>query len=117
MFVLQALIPGGAAWPRLGVITTRKAGKAVARSRMRRLVRECFRLHRRRFARPADVVVVARPDLAAARFAEAEREWLRLCARVGLLSRGREGPGVSPAEAGGKRGEAGRDAGGAQETG
>ena len=41
---------------RLGVVTSRKIGGAVARSRARRLLRESFRLHQRELAQAVDLV-------------------------------------------------------------
>src|SRR5258708_39397694 len=48
---------------RLGVITGRKIGAAVARSRARRLVREAFRLDQSRLGPPLGPVLVARPPV------------------------------------------------------
>src|SRR5580700_10564062 len=62
---------------RLGVVTSRKIGGAVARSRARRLLRESFRLHQNELARPVDLVLVARPSIAGKGFAEVERDFLR----------------------------------------
>src|SRR5688572_21361736 len=45
---------------RLGVVTSRKIGGAVVRSRARRLLREVFRQHQHDFARPLEIVLVAR---------------------------------------------------------
>src|SRR6476620_10036655 len=48
---------------RLGVVTSKKIGNAVVRSRARRLLREAFRLNQHR-VRPADLVLVARNSIA-----------------------------------------------------
>jgi ribonuclease P protein component len=48
---------------RLGVITSRKVGAAVARSRARRLLREAFRVHQFELAQPVDLVLVAQPSI------------------------------------------------------
>lgn len=53
---------------RLGVITSRRVGEAVVRSRARRHLREAFRLNQPQLAQAADVVLVARPSIAGKRF-------------------------------------------------
>jgi ribonuclease P protein component len=63
---------------RLGVVTSKRIGGAVVRSRARRLLRECFRLHQRELARPVDLVLVARPSIAGKKLAEVEIDLLRL---------------------------------------
>ncbi len=50
---------GGSA--RLGITVTRKVGKAVRRNRIKRLVREWFRVHSRELG-ALDVVVIAKRD-------------------------------------------------------
>lgn len=62
---------------RLGVVTSKKIGGAVLRSRARRLLRESFRLHQHDFPQPLDVVLVARPSIAGKKLAEVERDFLR----------------------------------------
>jgi ribonuclease P protein component len=74
--------PGQAS--RLGVVTSKKIGNAVARSRARRLLRECFRLHQRELARPVDLVLVARPSIAGKKLADVETDLLRAL-RLGRL--------------------------------
>jgi len=79
------------AWPRarpagnrLGVVTSRRIGNAVARNRARRLLREAFRLHQTEIQRPADLVLVARPSIARRNFAAVERDFLQCLHRSGL---------------------------------
>ena len=69
--------------PRLGLaVALRAAGSAVARNRLRRLIRESFRLHQREI--PAvDVVVSARPAAATASGPTLRQSLAALWKRVG----------------------------------
>src|SRR5262245_18299074 len=48
---------------RLGVVTSKKLGKATVRTRARRLLRETFRLHQHEFLEPTAFVLVARHSI------------------------------------------------------
>jgi len=71
--------------PRVGVITSRKIGPASVRTRVRRLLREAFRLHQHEIARAADLVLVARLSIAGKSFADVERDYLTALRRAKLL--------------------------------
>ena len=72
--------------PRLGLaVAVRAAGGAVARNRLRRLIRESFRLHQR--ALPAlDLVVSVRPPARAAPPAELRASLAALWGKVAELA-------------------------------
>lgn len=72
---------------RLGITVSNKIGNAVTRNRIRRRMREIYRLNEARFARGIDLVVVARVRSAAAEYSELEREFLRACASLGLFGK------------------------------
>ena len=63
------VMPDGAA-SRVGVITGRRIGEAVVRTRARRLLREAFRLHQPHLTQPVDVVLVARQSIVGKRFGD-----------------------------------------------
>ena len=76
---------GGGMRTRLGVITSRKVGESLQRSRARRLLREAFRLHQRELAQPVDLVLVARPSIVGKSFADVERDFVAALRRGRLL--------------------------------
>ena len=77
-------LPDGAA-PKLGVVTSRKIGGAVQRTRARRLLRESFRLHQHELAQPVELILVARNSIAGKQFADVEKDFLATLRRAGLL--------------------------------
>ena len=70
---------------RVGVITSRRIGDAVRRSRARRLLRESFRRHQHDLVTPLDLVLVARPSITGMRFREVETDFLKAMKRGHLL--------------------------------
>jgi ribonuclease P protein component len=54
--------PNGLDCPRLGLSVSRRVGGAIVRNRWKRLLREAFRLTRRRLPEGVDFIVIPRPD-------------------------------------------------------
>ena len=77
-------LPAGSR-PKLGVVTSKKIGNAVARSRARRLLRESFRQHQHQFSQPVELVLVARNSIAGKSFAAVEKDFLAALKRASLL--------------------------------
>ena len=78
------LAPMAEGQPRLGLVATRRLGKAVRRNRVKRLLREFFRRHRTTL--PAfDLVIMAKKGAAALEYHQVEEELGRL-----LFSRARQ---------------------------
>ncbi|MBI5386375.1 MAG: ribonuclease P protein component [Verrucomicrobia bacterium] len=90
--ILNWLPSGGDLPCRLGVVTGRKIGGAVVRSRARRLLREVWRRNQRRFAQPLDVVLVARQSIAEMKLADVEGDYLTALRRARLLPADEPGP-------------------------
>lgn len=75
---------------RLGLTVGVKIGHAVVRNRIRRRLREAYRLSEGNLATGYDIVVVARSRCARARYREMERDLLRCLDKLGLVQRGTE---------------------------
>ena len=83
-------LPNDLGHPRLGMSVNRKVGTAVRRNRIRRLIRESFRLLQHDFPQGYDVVVVVRPHeplilaeyqkLLSAMVVKLHRTWQARCA-------------------------------------
>ena len=72
---------------RLGITVGTKVGKAVTRNRVRRRLKEIYRLNEARLLSGRDVVIVARVRGREASYWELERDFLSACTRLGLLRR------------------------------
>lgn len=90
--VLSTLEDGALGGLKVGVITTKKVGKAHDRNLLRRRVRAILQRHGERLKGGGRyLVTIPRVGSAAASFEELERDWLRLATRMGLLEGREEG--------------------------
>lgn len=76
---------------RLGITASTKLGHAVVRNRVRRRLREIYRIHEAEFLPGYDIVVVARMRAVYARFDELERSFLKAARGLNVLRREEEG--------------------------
>lgn len=76
---------------RIGYTVSNKVGHAVVRNRIRRRLREIYRLHERQIARGYDLVVVSRVRARTADYHQLEAAFLSACAQLGLLTEGDDG--------------------------
>ena len=87
MFAAFCLARAGAAeGARLGLTVPRAVGGAVARNRIKRRLREAFRLHRGEFGARWDIVINPRRALLGASFPEIERALRRVIEKCGPSS-------------------------------
>ncbi len=70
---------------RVGVTVSKKLGGAVVRNRVRRRLREVYRLNESRFAPGWDIVVVARSRCVNASFEKLTQAYLSLADKAGIL--------------------------------
>ena len=72
---------------RVGVTVGKKLGYAVVRNRVRRRLREVYRLNEERFAPGWDIVVVARSRCISADFGKLTQAYLSLAEKAGILQK------------------------------
>ena len=70
---------------RLGITVSKKLGKAHIRNRVRRRIREVYRLNEDCFLPGWDIVVVARTKAVYADFSDLTRNFLQLAEKSGFL--------------------------------
>ena len=82
VYARQGRRPGN----RVGFTVSTKLGKAVKRNRVRRRLREIYRLNEQRIARGTDLVVVARGRAVTATYRQLETAFLSACKKLELLT-------------------------------
>ena len=75
---------------RVGVTVGKKLGHAVVRNRVRRRLREVYRLNEEQFAPGWDIVVVARSRCIKADFGKLTQAYLSLAEKAGILRKDSE---------------------------
>lgn len=71
------LAPGEGPGPRLGLVAGRKVGQAARRNRLKRLLREFFRRHKKLLP-PGDIIIMARRGAADLTYAQVQAELARI---------------------------------------
>ena len=77
--------PNRTATNRVGITASKKLGHAVVRNRVRRRLREIYRLNEERFTPGWDIVVVARSRCVDADFRKLTHAYLSLAQKAGIL--------------------------------
>jgi len=87
-FVLSTLVDPSLPGLRVGIITTRKVGKAHERNRLRRQVRAILQRHGEEIADSRRLLVtIVRVSAVGAAFDALERDWLKQARRLGILKK------------------------------
>lgn len=71
---------------RVGFTVTTKLGKAVVRNKVRRRMREIYRLNEHRLSAGLDLVIVARGRSVSAPYQTLEKDFLACCGKLGLFT-------------------------------
>ena len=84
--------PNGSKENRVGLTVSAKLGHAVVRNRIRRRLREIYRLNESKFQPGWDLVVVARGRAVDAPYKKLEKSYLHLAEKLGVLKTREETP-------------------------
>ena len=78
-------LPNGLPHPRLGLCVGKRHGNAVRRNRIKRLLREAYRLNRHELAVPCDLVIVPRASWRELTLAAIEPAFREALSRIGKV--------------------------------
>jgi ribonuclease P protein component len=84
-FIILYSLPNRLAKNRLGITASRKTGKSVRRNRIRRLIRENYRLNEASIKTGFDIVFVVRKKDMLPGFKEIEKDMKYLLRKAGLM--------------------------------
>jgi ribonuclease P protein component len=96
-YLVLHFIRHGRDYSRLGVTTGKKVRGSIQRNRMRRLLRECYRLNEPNIRKGYDIVLLGRDDPGDIRLDAIERDFIYLFKKAGIWEEPDKAPG--PGEA------------------
>jgi ribonuclease P protein component len=83
--VVLYIVQNGTDRNRLGISVSRKVGNSVVRHRIKRLIKEVYRLNESRYKRGYDLVFIARSGARDRTYAEMERAVMHVSSVLGMI--------------------------------
>lgn len=87
VLVMYVLAKGEGELSRIGISVSKKVGNSVVRHRVKRLIRESYRLNRYQIASGFDIVVIARNEAKNRDYWDIEKSFLHLAAMHHLIKK------------------------------
>ena len=84
-YLVMFVYPNGSRENRLGISVSKRNGNSVVRSRLKRIIKEAFRLHAHQFQTGYDIVIIARGPSKDQKSTQMERSLLGLAAKFHIL--------------------------------
>ncbi len=83
--IVMLQIENGLPYNRIGITVSKKIGNSVVRHRVKRIIKEAYRLHEHEFNSGYDIVMIARKTAETKKSTDMEVSILRLGKRLGVL--------------------------------
>lgn len=83
-YLIMYIVKNGLSFNRIGISVSKKVGNSVVRHRVKRLIKESYRLNEEKLKSGYDIVVVARQSVKDRRYSEVENALLHLIKLQGI---------------------------------
>ena len=84
-YLVMYILPNGLTVNRLGITVSKRNGNSVVRSRLKRIIKEAYRLQQQRFMTGYDIVIIARNPSIDQKSTQMERSILRIAEKFHIL--------------------------------
>ena len=84
-YLVMYILPNDQMYSRIGISVSKKVGNSVIRHRIKRLIKESYRLNIEKLRKGYDIVVISRVTAKGKNFHEIESAFLHLCRKLDII--------------------------------
>lgn len=84
-YLVMYIQPNDQMYSRIGISVSKKVGNSVIRHRIKRLIKESYRLNIEKLRKGYDIVVISRVTAKGKNFHEIESAFLHLCRKLDII--------------------------------